>query len=92
MTSVVPTSRMVMIVIIVMCFVAARQCHGCYSYEEEHADGVLDLIFHGDCLGLDVHKPCQQVKVCWTVVFVADMSKIVDISPQSEKCHQSGIV
>jgi hypothetical protein len=67
-----------------MGFVAARQCHGGYAYEEEHAERVLDLIFHGGCLCLDVHKPCQPIKDCLTGGFAANMAKIVDISPQSE--------
>ena len=92
MASIVPTSCMVMVVVVVMGFVAARQSHGGYAYEEEHAERFLDLIFHGDCLCVDVHKPCQPIKVCYTRVFAANMAKIVDISPQSEKCHQSGIV
>jgi hypothetical protein len=83
---------MVVIVVIIMGFVAACEGHGGYAYEEEHAERVLDLIFHGDRLCFDVHKPCQSIKVCCTGGVLANMSKIVDISPQSEKCHQSGIV
>jgi hypothetical protein len=83
---------MVVVVVIIMGFVAARQCHGGYAYEKEHAECVLDLIFHVDGLCLDVHKPCQLMKVGCTGVFAANISKIVDISPQSKKCHQSGIV
>ena len=73
-----------------MCFVAARQSHGGYGDEEEHADRVLDSIFHVDGLCLDVHKPCQPITGCRTAGFAADMSKNVDISPR--KCYQSGIL
>jgi hypothetical protein len=92
MASVVPTSCMVVVVVIIMCFVAARQCHGGYAYEEERAECVPDLIFHGGCLCLDIHKPCQLIKVCCTGVLRVNMAENVDISPQTEKCHQSGIV
>lgn len=50
MASVVPASRMVVIAVIIMGFVAACEGHGGYAYEEEHTECVLDLIFHGDCL------------------------------------------
>jgi hypothetical protein len=83
---------MVVVMVIIMRFVAAGQCHGGYAYKEERAECVLDLIFHGGCLHVDIHKPCQPIKVCCTAGLAADMSKIVDISPQTEKCHQSGIV
>jgi hypothetical protein len=75
---------MVVIVVIIMGFVAACEGHGGYAYEEEHAERVLDLIFHGDRLCLGAHKPCQALKGCRTGGFTADMLKIVDISPQSE--------
>jgi hypothetical protein len=75
---------MVVILVIIMCFVAARQCHGGYGDEEEHADLVLDGIFHVDGLCLRVHKPCQAVSGCRTGGFMANMSKNVDISPQSK--------
>ena len=84
MASVVPTPCMVVVVVIIMCFVAARQSHGGYGDEEEHADRVLDSIFHVDGLCLDVHKPCQPITGCRTAGFAADMSKNVDISPQRE--------
>jgi hypothetical protein len=83
---------MVVVVVIIMGFVAAGQCHGCYAYEEEHAECVLDLIFHGGCLRLDIHKPCQLIKACCTGALRVNMAENVDISPQTEKCHQSGIV
>ena len=92
MASVVPTSCMMVVVVVIVCFVAARQCHGGYAYEEEHAECVFDLIFHVGGLCMDVHKPCQSIKGCCTVVLRADIAKNVDISPQTEKCHQSGIV
>ena len=84
MASVVPFPCMMVIVVIIMGFVAARQRHGGYAYEEEHAKRVLDVIFHGGRLGFGVHKPCQAISSCRTGGFMADMSKNVDISPQSE--------
>jgi hypothetical protein len=75
---------MVVIVVIIMGFVATRQCQRGYAYEEQHAECVFELIFHGGCLCLDVHKPCQAVKGCRTGVFTANMSKNVDISPQNK--------
>jgi hypothetical protein len=73
---------MVMVVIIVVCFVAACQRHGSDAYEDEDAQHVFDLIFHDAGFYLVFHKPCQVVKVCCTAVLGADMSKNVDISPQ----------
>jgi hypothetical protein len=88
MASIVPTSRMVVIVVVVMCFVAACQSHSSDAYEKENAESVLELIFHdgGFCLDvhLVVHKPCQNVKVYGTRILASDMSKVVDISPQSK--------
>ena len=92
MVSAVPFSGMVVIVVVIVGFVTACEGHGGYAYEEEHAECVLDLIFHGDYLCLGVHKPCQSIKVCCTGVLEVDIAKNVDISPQIEKCHQSGIV
>ena len=59
MASVVPFPCMMVIVVIIMGFVAARQCHGGYAYEEEHAKRVLDVIFHGGRLGLVFINPAR---------------------------------
>jgi hypothetical protein len=86
MASIVPTSGMVVIMVVVMCFIATCQSHGSDAYEKENAESVLELIFHngGFCLDvhLVVHKPCQDVKGYRIRVLVLDMSKNVDISPQ----------
>jgi hypothetical protein len=75
---------MVVIVVVVMCLVAACQSHGSDAYKKQDAETVLDLIFHDGGFYLVVHKPCQAVKVYRTRVLASDMSKNVDISPQSE--------
>jgi len=46
MAPLVPTSGMVMIVVVVMCLVTACQSHSSDAYEKENAKCVLDLIFH----------------------------------------------
>ena len=85
MTSVIPPSRMVVIVIIIMRFIATRQCGGSNAYEEEHTECVLYLVFHGgDGLSIAVHKPCQYIKGCPTAISAANMPKNVDISPQTQ--------
>jgi hypothetical protein len=84
MASIVPLSCVVVIVVIVVGFVAACQGHGGHGYEQQHADLVLETIFHVGCLGFSVHKPCQAISGCRTGVLAADMPKNVDISPQSK--------
>jgi hypothetical protein len=73
---------MVVIVVIIVAFVTACQCHGNDAYKKEDAESVLDLIFHAGGFYLVVHKPCQSLKVCRTVGLGVNMSKNVDISPQ----------
>ena len=44
----VPLARMVVMVVIVVFFVAARQCEGGYADEEGYAEDVFYRVFHDD--------------------------------------------
>jgi hypothetical protein len=75
---------MVVIVVIIMGLVTACHGHGGHGYEQKNTDLVLCAIFHNGGLRLGVHKPCQSLRCCRSAGLVLDMSKNVDISPQSE--------
>ena len=46
MMAAIPFLRMVMIVIIIMRFIAAREREGCYAYEQGYTYNVFYRVFH----------------------------------------------
>jgi hypothetical protein len=48
----IPVPGVVVIMVIIMCFVAAGQCQGSDGYEEDFTENVLYIVFHDGDLPL----------------------------------------